>query len=248
MADLKKTEKFVYNWLNRPVVDFFNAIGATGIAGPQGPQGSVGPTGATGPTGAIGPAGLNWKGTYSNSSVYVLNDAVGYGGASYFNVLACTSCAGNPSTNATNWALLANIGATGPTGATGATGPSGAGGETKAVVNVTPPAADQFGVSNVVLTTTANKTIFNLGTVNGINIQAISITLGNPGQQAVGDTLIVMLNATSNGVTVNFSSNNFYNQQVGYPNNTLPTLFSGERVVTIFTFDGAKFTCTFDNG
>lgn len=136
-------------------------VGGTGATGPQGPQGIAGVTGAQGvqgvqgiqgSVGPIGPAGLNWQGTYSPTGTYVLNDAVGFGGASYYNILACSSCAGNPSSNTTNWALLANIGATGPqgpagiqgiqgltgtqgpqgvtgaTGATGATGTSGGGG------------------------------------------------------------------------------------------------------------------------
>ena len=96
--------------------------GPQGIAGIVGAQGSTGATGIQGSVGPIGPAGLNWQGTYSASGTYVLNDAVGFGGASYYNILACSSCAGNPSSNTTNWALLANIGAT---GATGATGPQG---------------------------------------------------------------------------------------------------------------------------
>ena len=131
-------------------------VGGTGATGPQGPQGIAGVTGAQGvqgvqgiqgSVGPIGPAGLNWQGAYNPVGTYVLNDAVGFGGASYYNILACSSCAGNPSSNTTNWALLANIGATGPqgpagiqgiqgltgpqgpqgvTGATGATGAAGA--------------------------------------------------------------------------------------------------------------------------
>ena len=109
-------------------------VGGTGATGPQGPQGIAGVTGAQGvqgvtgiqgSVGPIGPAGLNWQGTYSASGTYVLNDAVGFGGASYYNILACSSCAGNPSSNTTNWALLANIGATGPQGPTGIQGIQG---------------------------------------------------------------------------------------------------------------------------
>ena len=109
-------------------------VGGTGATGPQGPQGIAGVTGAQGvqgvtgiqgAVGPIGPAGLTWQGTYSASGTYVLNDAVGFGGASYYNILACSSCTGNPSSNTTNWALLANIGATGPTGPTGPQGIQG---------------------------------------------------------------------------------------------------------------------------
>ena len=122
-------------------------VGGTGATGPQGPQGIAGVTGAQGvqgvqgiqgSVGPIGPAGLNWQGAYNPVGTYVLNDAVGFGGASYYNILACSSCAGNPSSNTTNWALLANIGATGPTGPTGPqgiqglTGPAGVQGVTGA--------------------------------------------------------------------------------------------------------------------
>jgi len=96
--------------------------GLQGIAGVAGAQGSTGATGIQGAVGPIGPAGLNWQGTYSITGAYVLNDAVGFGGASYYNILPCTNCQLNPSLNTTNWALLANIGAT---GATGPTGPQG---------------------------------------------------------------------------------------------------------------------------
>ena len=109
-------------------------VGGTGATGPQGPQGIAGVTGAQGvqgvtgiqgAVGPIGPAGLTWQGTYSPTGTYVLNDAVGFGGASYYNILACSSCTGNPSSNTANWALLANIGATGPTGPTGPQGIQG---------------------------------------------------------------------------------------------------------------------------
>jgi hypothetical protein len=96
--------------------------------GPQGIQGIQGPQGIQGLAGTISPAGLTWQGTYSVSGTYVLNDVVGYGGASYYNILACSSCAGNPSSNTTNWALLANIGATGLQGIQGVAGAAGAGG------------------------------------------------------------------------------------------------------------------------
>ena len=99
--------------------------GLQGIVGVTGAQGVTGATGIQGAVGPIGPAGLNWQGTYSPTGTYVLNDAVGFGGASYYNILACSSCAGDPSLNTTNWALLANIGATGPTGPTGPQGIQG---------------------------------------------------------------------------------------------------------------------------
>ena len=101
--------------------DIANTVGV-GSAGPQGVQGPVGPAGAVGP---VGPAGLNWQGAWVSGTSYVADDAVGYGGASWFCILA-TSGTTNPSVTPLNWALLASQGATGATGATGLQGPTGA--------------------------------------------------------------------------------------------------------------------------
>jgi hypothetical protein len=115
------------------------AAGATGATGPQGATGAIGatgPQGATGPAGPIGPAGLNWQGVWSNSTAYVVDDAVGYGGASYFCINNVGPSVTTPNVDTLNWALLAAQGATGPqgpigaTGATGSTGPVGPTGPT----------------------------------------------------------------------------------------------------------------------
>jgi hypothetical protein len=90
-------------------------------AGAQGIQGPVGPAGPVGP---VGPAGLNWQSSWVSGSSYVVDDAVGYGGASYFCILA-TSGTITPDLDTTHWALLAAQGAQGPAGATGAQGPTG---------------------------------------------------------------------------------------------------------------------------
>jgi hypothetical protein len=89
---------------------------------PPGAQGPVGPQGVPGP---VGPAGLNWQGAWSALGTYVVDDAVGFGGASYF----CTNNVGpggaNPPADPTSWALLASQGATGPQGPQGIQGPQG---------------------------------------------------------------------------------------------------------------------------
>jgi len=92
--------------------------------GSQGPQGVQGPAGPVGP---VGPAGLNWQGAWISGTSYVADDAVGYGGASYFCILA-TSGTTNPSADATHWALLASQGAQGIQGVQGPTGAQGASG------------------------------------------------------------------------------------------------------------------------
>jgi hypothetical protein len=92
--------------------------------GAQGPQGVQGPAGPLGP---VGPAGLNWQGAWVSGTSYVADDAVGYGGASYFCILA-TSGTTTPNLATTNWALLASQGAQGIQGVQGPTGAQGASG------------------------------------------------------------------------------------------------------------------------
>ena len=85
--------------------------GATGATGSQGPTGATGPQGLQGPAGPIGPAGLNWQGSWSALTAYIPDDAVAFGGASYFCINAVGPSVSNPSVDTTNWALLAAQGA-----------------------------------------------------------------------------------------------------------------------------------------
>jgi hypothetical protein len=104
--------------------------GAQGIQGPAGPTGSQGPQGPQGPQGVagpVGPAGLNWQGSWTASGTYVIDDAVGFGGASYFCINNVGPSATPPNLDTTNWALLAAQGAQGPQGPQGIQGPTGAG-------------------------------------------------------------------------------------------------------------------------
>lgn len=98
---------------------------ATGAIGSQGPQGVAGPTGPQGVPGPVGPAGLIWKFTWNAATAYLVNDAVGYSGASYYRIVAGTTATA-PNLDTTNWALLSSQGAIGPQGATGLQGPTGA--------------------------------------------------------------------------------------------------------------------------
>ena len=99
------------------IADIAEEIGP-GPTGSQGVQGPAGPQGALGP---VGPAGLEWRGAWVSGTSYVADDAVGYGGASYFCISA-TSGTTTPNLDTTKWALLAAQGAQGQTGATGAQG------------------------------------------------------------------------------------------------------------------------------
>ena len=89
--------------------DFIAQIG-TGAQGPIGPQGVPGP---------VGPAGLNWQGAWSALGTYVIDDAVGYGGASWFCIDPVGPSATTPDLDPTNWALLASQGSPGVAGVAG---------------------------------------------------------------------------------------------------------------------------------
>jgi hypothetical protein len=163
--------------------------GSQGIAGVTGAQGVQGVTGIQGSVGPIGPAGLNWQGTYSPTGTYVLNDAVGFGGASYYNILACSSCAGDPSLNTTNWALLANIGATGAVGPTGPQGLIGLTGATgpQGVIGLTGAAGAQGiqGIQGATGATGPQGVIGTIGATGAQGPQGIQGAVGPIGPQGV---------------------------------------------------------------
>lgn len=106
--------------------------GIQGNQGTQGPQGAQGPAGADG---AVGPAGLEWRGPWVSGTSYVADDAVGYGGASYFCILA-TSGTTTPNLATANWALLASQGAQGTQGIQGIQGLTGAQGPAGSLVPI----------------------------------------------------------------------------------------------------------------
>lgn len=112
-----------YNGGYKPVAieasDFIASLtGNTGATGPQGPQGPMGPQGVAGP---VGPAGLEWQGAWTSGASYVQDDAVGFGGASYFCINP-TSGTTTPDLDTANWALLASQGSPGPMGPQGPSG------------------------------------------------------------------------------------------------------------------------------
>jgi hypothetical protein len=122
------------------------------IVGPQGPQGPIGATGLQGVAGPVGPAGLNWQGTWVSGTSYVVDDAVGFGGASWFCINP-TSGTTDPDLDPTNWALLASQGSP---GVNGGTGPQGIAGPNSITTGVT--------LANI---GAINQVFFN----NGANVQ-----------------------------------------------------------------------------
>jgi hypothetical protein len=99
-------------------------VSTSSTVGPQGPQG------IQGPPGPVGPAGLDWQGTWSALTTYAENDAVSFGGASYFcyNPAGVGPSVSNPTVDTANWALLAAQGATGAQGIQGIQGLAGTNG------------------------------------------------------------------------------------------------------------------------
>jgi hypothetical protein len=117
--------------------DFVAQYG-TGPQGPPGANGAQGPIGPQGVPGPVGPAGLNWQGLWSALGIYALNDAVSFGGASYFcyNPSGVGPSALDPSVDIGNWALLASQGAVGPAGPQGIQGIQGPGSPSFAITGL----------------------------------------------------------------------------------------------------------------
>lgn len=118
LKDPKRDDDYIAGAIS--VEDFTAQVASvipSGAQGPQGPQGIPG---------VVGPAGLNWQGAWVSGASYVVDDAVGFGGASWF-CINNTSGTTTPNSDPTNWALLAAQGATGPVGPQGPVGPSGSG-------------------------------------------------------------------------------------------------------------------------
>jgi hypothetical protein len=126
---------------------------------PAGPQGAQGVQGIPGPVGPVGPAGLEWRGAWAAVTSYVENDAVGFGGASYFCIadIAGDSDNENPAADSTHWVLLAAQGAQGIQGVQGPQGPQGAPG----------PGAGTLTLGGVVKATPAAPLIYGFNSVTG---------------------------------------------------------------------------------
>jgi hypothetical protein len=131
----------------QPTAITYQDLAAQVGTGAQGPQGPIGPQGVPGP---VGPAGLVWQGLWSAATTYAENDAVSFGGASYFcyNPGGVGPSPSNPTVDTANWALLASQGAIGPQGPQGIQGPAGVGSPTfylSGLVNVNSTSDTIFG-------------------------------------------------------------------------------------------------------
>jgi hypothetical protein len=83
--------------------------------------------GPSGADGQVTPSGLNWKGAWEAATGYVINDTVGYNGASWWCILGIAANPANPGPTggSQNWALLAAQGAPGTQGGKGDPGGQG---------------------------------------------------------------------------------------------------------------------------
>jgi hypothetical protein len=99
----------------------------SGDPGPTGPAGPEGPTGPAGPTGV----GFVWRGSFSTSTNYALNDIVSFSGKTYISQIS-SNLNFIPPESPGEWGLLADSGSIGPTGPSGPAGPTGPDGPTGA--------------------------------------------------------------------------------------------------------------------
>ena len=195
--------------------DFINQIATTVPTGAQGP---IGPQGVPGP---VGPAGLNWQGAWSAASSYVLDDAVGFGGASYFCINPTGPSVTNPSLDLVTWALLASQGAIGPQGPQGIQGPVGPAGTSNPNFSVIPsglvsvsspfnivvsfstiPANTFNNTTNPILT--IKSVLQKIASLNTMNVRLFisnNVPFQGVDYNTVVATLLSSVDTTTNGAT-----------------------------------------------
>jgi len=218
------------------------------IAANPGPTGAQGVQGIAGVPGPVGPAGLTWRSTFVPGTSYILNDAVGYNGASYYCILA-TSSATVPSSNTTNWALLASQGAIGSTGAQGPTGPAGSN-NTLSIGTVSTLAAGASATASI--SGSSPSQVLNLGIPQGVSGSgggaSYLIYSAKISQSGSAAPTLVTKTDTMGGGGVWYRFNPGYYYLAG--NATLSGL-TNARVMVFFTKDYLTYgvvTASFDSG
>ena len=209
--------------------DLKSQLGGAGSQGPQGPagppgaDGSTGSTGATGPIGPPGPvgaAGLNFTGTWSAASSYVVDDVAFFDGSSYVCTNPVGPSATDPSVDTANWTFLALQGLDGPQGPIGPIGPAGASLWTPIVPLTFAGAADTI----------------DLSTGNTFTIDITGSTTISMSNLGVGDYIFIIDNTAAEIVTLQTGANM-------YTNNSLQPVITG---ITLMkgTSDGTKIFIT----
>jgi len=148
------------------------ATGATGPAGPTGPKGDTGNTGLTGPQGPP----VNFIGAWVSNQQYQVGDAVSdTNGSSYIAKNAVQSVT-DPSSDSTNWSLLAAAGTPGAPGAGFSNG--SAGGQIYITGSASPFAPALQPVTGDVAITSGGVTTINAGAVTNGKIANNSVSGG----------------------------------------------------------------------
>jgi hypothetical protein len=97
-------------------------VGGPGICRPDEFAISWNQAGSVPPASPV-PSGIVWRGEWSDTTAYAMNDAVSYQGSSYISLMDNTGL--NPEAYPETWSILARKGDMGPTGSQGETGPQG---------------------------------------------------------------------------------------------------------------------------
>ena len=126
--ELTAPEGGIINGCYQKVNGQLRIVGGSGVCRPDEFAISWNQAGSA-PSARMGLSGITWKGAWSNSTAYAINDGVSYQGSSYIALENNTNL--DPEANPTAWGLLAqkgDVGPQGPEGAAGATGPQGVAG------------------------------------------------------------------------------------------------------------------------
>ena len=109
------------------------------------------------------------------------------------------------------------------------------------ITNITPS-------SIIDITTTKSINYIMIGNVDSSVINSITFNLYNPGNQSIGDQIIIISqpNTSSGFITYTFDSN-FYITSCGEPGTVRFSQSRQERSVITFTYDGEIFCSTYDN-
>ena len=216
--------KSTVDYIDQEISNIELIPGPQGVQGVQGPQGPIGLTGTQGPAGPqgivgpVGPAGLEWRGAWVSGTSYIVDDAVGFNGASWFCVNA-TSGTTSPNLDPTNWALLAaqgSQGSQGPQGPQGIQGTPGNGGvintyeDVYSSTNSAPFPTSSTNIWKLLSEgfTYALPLVVELGEVIYIHCFANCVLYNSPNPGNQGGVLRTIFTSTGNG-------NSFKNLQSG---------------------------------
>lgn len=99
--------------------------GEPGIPGANGLPGEPGPPGDAGSPGERGPRGLQWRGGWTSTEIYAVDDAVHHNGHAWISLIDDNSDEPGVGDGTDTWNLLAAQGAEGPAGENGQDGSPG---------------------------------------------------------------------------------------------------------------------------